>query len=50
MLRHADPIRPSQVAMCGSLAVSEVAATALSVVPEVDATVIVLLWNVGTLR
>ena len=48
MLRHAAPIRPTQVAMCGSLAVSGVAATALSVFHEIDATVMVLLWNVGT--
>ena len=48
MLRHAAPVRPTPVAMCGSLAVSGVAATALSVFHEIDATVMVLLWNAGT--
>jgi hypothetical protein len=48
MLRHAGPIRPTQVAICGSLAVSGIAATALSALHEIDATVMVLLWNAGT--
>jgi hypothetical protein len=48
MLRHAAAIRPTQVAVCGGLAVSGIAATALSVFHEIDATVMVLVWNVGT--
>jgi hypothetical protein len=48
MLRHAGPIRPIPVAICGSLAVSGIAATALSVFHEIDATAMVLLWNAGT--
>jgi hypothetical protein len=48
MLRHAAPIRPTEVAICGSLAVSGVAATALAVFHEIDATVMVLVWNAGT--
>lgn len=48
MLRHAAPIRPTEVAICGSLAVSGVAAAALSVFHEIDATAMVLLWNAGT--
>jgi hypothetical protein len=48
MLRHAAPLRPTVVAMSGGLAVAGITATALSVFHDIDATIMVLLWNFGT--
>ena len=47
MLRHAALIRPAAVIMTGSLAVAAITATALSVFHELDATLMVLVWNLG---
>src|SRR6266851_260907 len=47
MLRHAAPLRPSVVALTGSLAVAAITASALSLFHEFDATVMILMWNVG---
>lgn len=47
MLRHAAPLRPGAVALSGGLAIAGIAATALSIFHNIDATVMVLLWNLG---
>src|SRR5919106_1690438 len=47
MLRHAARLYPTTVAMMGGLASAGIAATALSLVHELDASVMVLLWNLG---
>lgn len=46
MLRHAALVRPTIVASSASLAVAGITATALSLFHSIDATVMVLLWNV----
>jgi len=48
MLRYAAPIRPMAVTLMGSLAVAAIAATALSLFHTFDATVMILMWNLGT--
>jgi hypothetical protein len=47
MLRHAARLYPTTVAMIGGLASAGIAATALSLFHELDASVMVLLWNLG---
>lgn len=47
MLRHAALIRPAAVTLSGSLAVAAVTATGLSLFHELDATVMVFMWNLG---
>jgi hypothetical protein len=47
MLRHAARLDPTMVAMMGGLASAGIAATALSLFHELDATVMVLVWNLG---
>ena len=48
MLRHAAPLRPASVAMIGGLAIAGITAAALSIFHDIDATVMVLMWNLGT--
>jgi hypothetical protein len=48
MLRHAAPLRPMPVALTGSLAVAGITASALSLFHEFDATVMILMWNLGS--
>lgn len=48
MLRYAVLIRPVSVALAGSLAVSGITASALSMFHPLDATIMVLGWNLGT--
>jgi hypothetical protein len=48
MLRYTARLYPTTVAMMGGLASGGIAATALSLFHELDASVMVLLWNVGT--
>jgi hypothetical protein len=48
MLRHAGPLRPTVTTLTGSLAVAAITATALSLFHELDATVMILLWNLST--
>ncbi len=48
MLRYAAPLRPTAATLTGSLAVAAITATALSLFHELDATVMILLWNLGT--
>jgi hypothetical protein len=47
MLRHTARLHPTMVGMMGGLASAGVAATALSLFHELDATVMVLVWNLG---
>ncbi|WP_119302147.1 NrsF family protein [Dongia deserti] len=47
MLRHAAPLRPGATALMGSLAVAAITATALSLFHEIDATIMILVWNLG---
>jgi hypothetical protein len=48
MLRYAALLRGSAVAMMGSLAVAAITASALSLFHSHDATVLILVWNLGT--
>ena len=48
MLRYAAPLRPSVVALTASLAVAGITATALSIFHVLDATALILMWNLGT--
>ncbi len=48
MLRYAAPLRPSAVALTASLAVAGITATALSLFHAIDATALILMWNLGT--
>ena len=48
MLRYAAPLRPTAVTLVGSLAVAAVTATALSLFHVIDASVMILMWNLGT--
>ena len=47
MLRRSTPLRPTAASVCGSLAVASMTAAALSLFHDLDATVMILLWNVG---
>lgn len=48
MLRHAAPLYPRSVATMGSLGVAAITASALSLFHDLDATVMILAWNFGT--
>jgi hypothetical protein len=48
MLRHAAPLRPVPVALAGSLAVAAMTGSALSLFHAFDATVMILIWNLGS--
>jgi hypothetical protein len=47
MLRHTAWLHPTTAGMMGGLATAGVAATAMSLFHEIDATVMVLVWNLG---
>jgi hypothetical protein len=47
MLRYAAQLRPTAVTLMGSLAVAGITATALSLFHVMDATVMILMWNLG---
>ena len=47
MLRHAAWLRTTAVTLTGGLAVAAMAATALSLFHNLDATIMVLIWNFG---
>ena len=47
MLRYAAMLRPTLVTLVGSLSVAAVTATALSLFHDLDASVMILIWNVG---
>lgn len=48
MLRYTAALRPTSVILMGSLAVSAITATALSMFHPLDATAMTLGWNLGT--
>jgi len=48
MLRYAARLRPTVVALMGSLAVSAITSTALALFHTIDASVMILMWNLGT--
>ena len=48
MLHRAAPLRPTGATLTGSLAVAAITATALTLFHDVDATVMILAWNLGT--
>jgi hypothetical protein len=48
MLRAAAPLRRAGATVTGSLAVAAITATALSLFHKLDATVMILFWNLGT--
>jgi len=48
MLRYAALLRPLEVGIVGGLAVAAVTAFALSLFHGLDATVMILIWNLGT--
>jgi len=48
MLRHVARLRPAAVTMTASLAVAAITSTALSLFHQLDATIMILMWNLGT--
>ncbi|WP_316192436.1 MULTISPECIES: NrsF family protein [unclassified Bradyrhizobium] len=48
MLRYAARLRPTMVALMGGLAVSAITSTALALFHSIDASVMILMWNLGT--
>ncbi len=48
MLRHAASLRPSIVSMTGGLAIAAMTSVVLSLTHAFDATIMILLWNLGT--
>ena len=47
MLRHGSLLSASTVTLTGSLAVAAMSATAMSIFHSLDATVMILVWNLG---
>jgi hypothetical protein len=47
MLRYAALLRPTAVSLAGGLAVAAITSFALSLFHDLDATVMILVWNVG---
>ena len=47
MIRRVGPLRPAPVTLCGALAIAAITATALSLFHNLDATVLILIWNLG---
>lgn len=48
MLRHGAPLREGTVALTASLAVAAMSATAMSLFHSLDASAMILMWNLGT--
>lgn len=48
MLRYAAPLRPTAATLTGSLAVAAITAFALFLLHKLDATLMILMWNLGT--
>jgi len=48
MLRHAALLRPTAVSAVGGLAIAAMTSFALSLLHDLDATIMILLWNLGT--
>jgi len=47
MLRHVARLRPTALTITAGLGVAGIASAALSLFHELDATIMVLIWNVG---
>jgi hypothetical protein len=47
MLRHAAPLRPAAVSAVGGLAIAAMTSFALALLHDLDATVMILIWNLG---
>jgi hypothetical protein len=48
MLRYAAPLRSGTVTLAGALAVAAITSSALSLFHDLDATMMILIWNLGT--
>jgi hypothetical protein len=48
MLRYAAPLRPTAVTLTAGLAVSAITATAMALIHDLDASIMILMWNFGT--
>jgi len=48
MLRHAARLRPTEVSLMGGLAVAAFTSCALSLFHDLDASVMILIWNLGS--
>jgi hypothetical protein len=48
MVRYAALLRPTEVCMTGGLAVAAITSFALSLFHDLDATIMILLWNFGS--
>lgn len=48
MLRYAAQLRPTAATLVAGLAVSAIAATAMALIHNLDASVMILMWNFGT--
>ena len=48
MLRYAAPLRPALVTLTAGLAVSAITATAMALIHDFDASIMILMWNFGT--
>ena len=47
MLRHAAPLRPAAVSVAGGLAIAAMTSFALALLHNLDATIMILIWNLG---
>ena len=47
MLRHAALLRPTAVSTAGGLAIAAMTSFALSLIHDLDATIMILIWNLG---
>jgi hypothetical protein len=48
MLRHAARLRPAALTVTAGLAVAAIISTALSLFHQLDASIMILMWNLGT--
>jgi hypothetical protein len=48
MLRHATLLRPIAATLTGALAVAAITSSALALMHDIDATAMILIWNLGT--
>ena len=48
MSRHAAALRPTAVSIAGGLAIAAITSFALSLIHDLDATIMILIWNLGT--
>jgi hypothetical protein len=47
MLRYAALLRPGAVTLAGALAVAAITSSVLSLFHDLDATMVILIWNLG---